>query len=74
MSVLSKGRPEDATIAALDDDAALFSQIAGAVSVITAHKPNREIRQELRRILHAVQAAKAIRIAGRAAYMERRGR
>lgn len=62
------GRAEDRILAALDDDAAIFSQIAGAVEVIAAHQPRREIRAELRRILEEIAKARAIRIAGREAY------
>jgi hypothetical protein len=66
------GRAEDATLAALDDDAAVFSAIAGAVAVIAAHVPKREIRAELRVILDAIKKAKATRILGRTAYTEKR--
>jgi hypothetical protein len=62
------GRAEDRILAALDDDAAIFSQIAGAVAVIAAHRPNREIRQELRTILDALADARCVRRAGREAY------
>jgi hypothetical protein len=55
----------------LDDDAA-FSQIAGAVAVIAAHRPNREIRRELRVILDALATARCVRRAGRASYQEKR--
>lgn len=65
------GRPEDAVLAALDDDAAYLSRIAGSVAVIAAHQPNKEIRQELRRILAALDGARSVRIDGRAAYHER---
>jgi hypothetical protein len=68
------GRPEDAVLAALDDDAAVFSRIAGAVAVIAAHNPRREIRQELREILRALHDARTVRRCGRATYTERRGR
>ena len=66
------GRAEDAVIAALDDDAAVFSDIAGAVAVISAHVPNVHIRRELRVILKAIRDAREVRITGRAAYQERR--
>lgn len=62
------GRAEDLILAALDDDAGYFSDIAGSVRVIAAHLPRKEIRQELRRILAALQGARETRIAGRAAY------
>jgi hypothetical protein len=70
--VSAPGRPEDTVLAALDDDAAVFSQIAGAVAVIAAHRPNREIRRELRVILDALATARCVRRAGRASYQERR--
>ena len=66
------GRSEDATLAALDDDAAVFSDIAGAVAVIAAHVPNVHIRRELRTILKAIQDARRIRVDGRAAYQEKK--
>lgn len=66
------GRPEDEVLAALDDDAAVFSTIAGAVAVIAAHRPSREIRQELRRILTALETSRERRKAGRAAYSKTR--
>src|SRR5688572_25257498 len=63
--VSAQGRPEDATLAALDDDSAVFSRILMAVEVIAAHHPKREIRVELREILEAVRKAREVRIAGR---------
>lgn len=71
MSELVERRPEDATLAALDDDAAALSRILMAVEVIAAHQPKREIRKELREIIEAIKAAKQIRIEGRAAYTKR---
>lgn len=65
-------RPEDAVLAALDDDSAVFSRILMAVEVIAAHHPKREIRVELREILDAVRTARQTRVAGRAAYTEKR--
>lgn len=66
------GRPEDAVIAALDDDAALFSDIAEAIEAIVARQPPVEIRRELWRIIDAIVSAREIRIAGRAAYRKTR--
>lgn len=70
-AVSERGRPEDAVIASLEDDAAALSRILMAVEVIAAHKPKLEIRRELREILDAVRVAKEVRIAGRAAYYAR---
>lgn len=72
MSAPTTGRPEDPVIAALDDEAAYLSEIAGCVAVIAAHQPSRAIREELRRILAALAGARTNRIALRAAWHKKR--
>jgi hypothetical protein len=68
------GRSEDAVLASLENDAAVFSDIAGAVAVIAAHQPNIHIRRELRIILKAIHEAREIRKQGLAVYKAKRGK
>lgn len=67
---MPSGRTEDALLSALDDAAGYLSRIAGSVRVIAAHVPSKAIRQELRRIIAAIEAIKDCHAAVRAAYHE----
>lgn len=82
---MPSGRTEDPVLSALDEEAAYLSKIAGNVRLINAlnnsvspfavlssaeRKRRKAIRQELRRILAALDSATEQREALRAAYHE----